>query len=105
MQGNWYQADNDKNPFTVIVENGKITVKHNETSVFTGNEIQQNGTIALTLYKNNHPQYVIVLDENCYLEDNGLVNKKGTITVFDVNDFLSGTLYCGTYKEDQEEQA
>lgn len=104
LQGNWYQTDNDKSPFTLKVENGKITVKHDETSVFSGNEIVQNGTIALTLYKNDHPQYVIALDENCYLEDNGILNKKGTITIVDLNDFSSGTLYCGTYKEDQEEQ-
>ena len=102
LQGNWYQNINDKNPFRVKVENGEITVKHNDTSVFSGKEIQQNGTIAITLYENDHPRYVIALDENCYLEDDGLINAKGTITVFDFDDFSSATLYCGTHKEDQE---
>lgn len=104
LHGNWYQVDNDKSPFTLKVENGEITVKHDEKSVFSGDQIEQNGTLALTLYKNDHPQYVIALDENCYLEDNGLINKKGTITIFDLNDFSSGTLYCGTYKEDPQVQ-
>lgn len=67
-------------------------------------ETKQNGTIALTLSKDEEAQFIIVLDENCILNDDNLLDKNGTIQVYNLQKDSSVTLYCGTYKEDKKEQ-
>lgn len=105
LQGEWFNVNEGETKTYMNVEKGEITIKTNDKLyTYTASEIKQNGTIALTLYQGELPKYVIVLNENCQLDENNLINKKGTIQVVDLQDFSTATLYCGTYKEDKEEQ-
>ena len=44
----------------------------NKTQYFDADETKQNGTIALTLSKDEEAQYIIALDENCILNEDNL---------------------------------
>lgn len=105
MQGKWLNVNDGEKETILNVEKGEMTLQVDDTSyTFKEKQIQQNGTIALTLYQYDLPKYIIVLNENCQLDENNLINKKGTIQFIDVEDFSTVTLYCATYKEDKQEQ-
>ena len=76
----------------------------NKTQYFDADETKQNGTIALTLSKDEEAQYIIALDENCILNEDNLLDKNGTIQIYNLQNDSSVTLYCGSYKEDKKEQ-
>lgn len=105
LQGEWFNKNNSETK-TYLKENaGQLILKiKNKSQYFDANETKQNGTIALTLSKNDNDQYVIILDENCVLNEDNLLDKKGTIQIYNVKKDTSVTLYCGTYKEDKQEQ-
>lgn len=44
------------------------------------------------------------LDENCILNEDNLLDKNGTIQIYNLQNDSSVTLYCGSYKEDKKEQ-
>ena len=53
----------------------------NKTQYFDADETKQNGTIALTLSKDEEAQYIIALDENCILNEDNLLDKNGEMDV------------------------
>ena len=105
LQGEWFNKNNGETK-TYLKENaGQLTLKiKNKTQYFDADETKQNGTIALTLSKDEEAQYIIALDENCILNEDNLLDKNGTIQIYNLQNDSSVTLYCGTYKEDKKEQ-
>lgn len=105
LQGEWFNKNNGETKTYLKESAGQLTLKiKNKTQYFDASETKQNGTIVLTLSKDEEAQYIIVLDENCILNDDNLLDKNGTIQVYNLQKDSSVTLYCGTYKEDKKEQ-
>lgn len=105
LQGEWFNKNNGEIKTYLKESAGQLTLKiKNKTQYFDASETKQNGTIALTLSKDEEAQFIIVLDENCILNDDNLLDKNGTIQVYNLQKDSSVTLYCGTYKEDKKEQ-
>lgn len=105
LQGEWFNKNNGETKTYLKESAGQLTLKiKNKTQYFDADETKQNGTIALTLSKDEEAQFIIVLDENCILNDDNLLDKNGTIQVYNLQKDSSVTLYCGTYKEDKKEQ-
>ena len=105
LQGECFNKNNGETKTYLKESAGQLTLKiKNKTQYFDASETKQNGTIALTLSKDEEAQYIIVLDENCILNDDNLLDKNGTIQVYNLQKDSSVTLYCGTYKEDKKEQ-
>lgn len=105
LQGEWFNKNNGETKTYLKESAGQLTLKiKNKIQYFDASETKQNGTIALTLSKDEEAQYIIVLDENCILNDDNLLDKNGTIQVYNLQKDSSVTLYCGTYKEDKKEQ-
>jgi transcriptional regulator with XRE-family HTH domain len=106
MYGNWQTFNRGDKNYTIDVENGSIIIHDQEQEiVFAPQEIEQNGTIAITLYKGSKAQYVIVLNEDCTLDENYLIQKNGHITIVSLDDKTPVELFCTTYKEDSQVQA
>ena len=105
LQGEWFNKNNGETKTYLKESAGQLTLKiKNKTQYFDASETKQNGTIALTLSKDEEAQFIMVLDENCILNDDNLLDKNGTIQVYNLQKDSSVTLYCGTYKEDKKEQ-
>ena len=105
LQGECFNKNNGETKTYLKESAGQLTLKiKNKIQYFDASETKQNGTIALTLSKDEEAQYIIVLDENCILNDDNLLDKNGTIQVYNLQKDSSVTLYCGTYKEDKKEQ-
>lgn len=104
LDGAWYNLNDGETKTIMKAEKGNITLIQDQEYYFGRSDIQQNGTIALTLFQNDKAKFIIILNEDCFLEDNGLLNADGTITLFNIDDMSSVTLYCGTYKEDKTVQ-
>ena len=105
LQGEWFNKNNGETKTYLKESAGQLTLKiKNKTQYFDADETKQNGTIALTLSKYEEAQFIIVLDENCILNDDNFLYKNGTIQVYNLQKDSSVTLYCGTYKEDKKEQ-
>lgn len=85
--------------------NGITVVKNRESDVFPYEECKQFGTIALVLYHNDVPKYVIGLDKNCKIDEKtGIIAKDGTITLSEVSmeQTITEHLYCMTYKNSED---
>ena len=105
LQGEWFNKNNGETKTYLKESAGQLTLKiKNKTQYFDADETKQNGTIALTLSKDEKAQYIIALDENCILNEDNLLDKNGTIQIYNLQNDSSVTLYCGTYKEDKKEQ-
>lgn len=106
MRGDWQTYNKSDKSYHVSVDNGLITVRDNDhETAFSMQEVQQNGTIAITLTKDSKAQYIIVLNEDCTLDENYLINKNGHITIISTIDKIPVELFCTTYKEDSKVQA
>ena len=94
LQGEWFNKNNGETK-TYLKENaGQLTLKiKNKTQYFDADETKQNGTIALTLSKDEEAQYIIALDENCILNEDNLLDKNGTIQIYNLQNDSSVTLY------------
>lgn len=105
MSGDWQTYNKSDKSYHVSVNNGFITVEDNDQKVaFSSNDIQQNGTIAITLKRDSNAQYIIVLNEDCTLNEDYLINKNGHITIISTTDKTPVELFCTTYKEDSKAQ-
>lgn len=107
MSGQWITKYNRDEDYKIDVVNGSITVSRgSDARVYSPYEIQQNGTIAVSLFKNNSLEYVIVLNENCELNENDLIKNSGTITIIPLTDGsqVPVELFCTTHKSDSEEE-
>lgn len=102
ISGEWHVFTKNGNTTKLIADSKGITVKRQgETELFEYNDTKQFGTIALVLYKENEPKYVIALNKDCKLDEKtDIIEKGGTITLFKVsmNKTIAETLNCVTYK-------
>lgn len=106
LSGNWITQDNQDQNYEVSVNNGKVEIhSHNQIMAFESSQIEQFGTTAIVC-KNEYgiPCYVIALNKNCDLNDEGLIASGGTITIVNVEDQIPVELFCTTYKEDPDVQ-
>lgn len=106
LEGNWQTQNNNDTQYYVSEDAGKITITTKEgEETFYSYDSKQFGTLALVLYKGNQPRYAIILNEDGYIDDRGLVSDHGTISIVPVmKDTSATTLFCTTYKENKEEQ-
>lgn len=102
LSGNWMTQDNKDKNYAVSVENGTVEINdQGETSTFNVSQIEQFGTTALACYDDyGNPCYVIAMNKDCELNDDGLVSSDGTITIINLNDMVPVDLFCTTYKSD-----
>ena len=104
LRGDWQVwTQNGETTQLLSDSNGIRITKNGVREQFDFSECKQFGTIALVLYKDDVPKYVVALDENCELDDNtDIIKKDGTITLCEVsmNKTQKESLYCMTYKSE-----
>lgn len=107
LQGNWIKKNNNDLNYKMNVDDKGITIKHDgQIDTFLYDDIKQNGTISITLYDSfKKPRYVVVMNENCLLNQDYLLKNDGSIQLIDLNqNNVSIELFCTTYKEDVQVQ-
>ncbi len=106
IRGEWQVNTQNGVPTKVKANTNGITIVKNKVSdQFLYEECKQFGTIALVLYHNDIPKYVIGLDKNCKIdEQTGIITKDGTITLSEVSmdKTILESLYCMTYKNSND---
>jgi len=102
LLGNWQVFTTNGKPTQMLVDSKGIKItKDGKSEIFEYNECKQYGTIALVLYKNEVPKYVIGLDKNCEIDNKtNIIKKDGTITFAEISMGKTKleSLYCMTYK-------
>lgn len=102
LLGNWQVFTRNGKPTQMLVDSNGIKItKDDKSEIFEYNECKQYGTIALVLYKNEVPKYVIELDKNCEIDNKtNIIKKDGTITLAEISMDKTKleSLYCMTYK-------
>ncbi len=102
LLGNWQVFITNGKPTQMLVDSKGIKItKDGKSEIFEYNECKQYGTIALVLYKNEVPKYVIGLDKNCEIDNKtNIIKKDGTITFAEISMDKTKleSLYCMTYK-------
>ena len=102
LLGNWQVFTRNGKPTQMLVDSNGIKItKDDKSEIFEYNECKQYGTIALVLYKNEVPKYVIGLDKNCEIDNKtNIIKKDGTITFAEISMDKTKleSLYCMTYK-------
>lgn len=102
LLGNWQVFTTNGKPTQMLVDSKGIKItKDGKSEIFEYNECKQYGTIALVLYKNEVPKYVIGLDKNCEIDNKtNIIKKDGTITFAEISIDKTKleSLYCMTYK-------
>lgn len=102
LLGNWQVFTTNGKPTQMLVDSNGIKItKDGKSEIFEYNECKQYGTIALVLYKNEVPKYVIGLDKNCEIDNKtNIIKKDGTITLAEISMDKTKleSLYCMTYK-------
>lgn len=102
LLGNWQVFTTNGKPTQMLVDSNGIKItKDDKSEIFEYNECKQYGTIALVLYKNEVPKYVIGLDKNCEIDNKtNIIKKDGTITFAEIlmDKTKLESLYCMTYK-------
>ena len=102
LLGNWQVFTTNGKPTQMLVDSKGIKItKDGKSEIFEYNECKQYGTIALVLYKNEVPKYVIGLNKNCEIDNKtNIIKKDGTITLAEISMDKTKleSLYCMTYK-------
>ena len=102
LLGNWQVFTTNGKPTQMLVDSKGIKItKDGKSEIFEYNECKQYGTIALVLYKNEVPKYVIGLNKNCEIDNKtNIIKKDGTITFAEISMDKTKleSLYCMTYK-------
>ena len=102
LLGNWQVFTRNGKPTQMLVDSKGIKItKDGKSGIFEYNECKQYGTIALVLYKNEVPKYVIGLDKNCEIDNKtNIIKKDGKITFAEISMDKTKleSLYCMTYK-------
>ena len=102
LLGNWQVFTRNGKTTQMLVDSKGIKItKDDKSEIFEYNECKQYGTIALVLYKNEVPKYVIGLDKNCEIDNKtNIIKKDGTITFAEISMDKTKleSLYCMTYK-------
>lgn len=100
--GEWKVFSQYGNETKIIVDSKGITIiKDDEKELFEYENCKQYGTIAIVLYENNIPHYVIALNEDCSLDEKtNIIKKGGTITLLEIsmNREKTEILQCIDYK-------
>lgn len=107
LNGDWTNKFDDDQSYHLSVKNNSITIDNNyNIETFSESEIEQFGTTAITLIKGSETRYIIALNSNCIIDDNGLIKDNGTIEIIPVFQTNAPTteLFCTTYKEDVQVQ-
>lgn len=103
ISGQWQTSSQYGEEINVLVDSKGITVKRgNNSKLFEYSSCKQFGTLALVLYENEIPKYIISLNKNCKLDkETYLVEKGGTITLTEVSMKKTklNILRCVTHKE------
>lgn len=106
LEGHWQVFNQYGTSTRVLVDSKGITVtKKGESQLFEYSNCKQYGTIALVLYKNNVPKFVIGLDENCKIDEKtNIIKRGGTITLAEISMEKTSpeSLYCMTYKNEND---
>ena len=103
LLGNWQVFTTNGKPTQMLVDSKGIKItKDGKSEFFEYDKCKQYGTIALVLYKNEVPKYVIGLDKNCEIDNaTNIIKKDGTITLAEISMDKTKleSLYCMTYKD------
>ena len=103
LLGNWQVFTTNGKPTQMLVDNKGIKItKDGKSELFEYDKCKQYGTIALVLYKNEVPKYMIGLDKNCKIDsETNIIKKDGTITLAEISMDKTKleSLYCVTYKD------
>lgn len=103
LLGNWQVFTTNGKPTQMLVDSKGIKItKDGKSEFFEYDQCKQYGTIALVLYKNEVPKYVIGLDKNCEIDNaTNIIKKDGTITLAEISMDKTKleSLYCMTYKD------
>ena len=85
--GSWQSFSQYGKETKVTVDSKGITIKKDEKEeLFSYENCKQYGTIAIVLYKNDVPCYVIALNKDCKLDEKtDIIKKGGTITLCEVS--------------------
>ena len=106
MSGNWTNKHDGDPQYRMSIQTGEICIQYKDTKEKLKPEYAtQNGTIAVTLYDElKTPRYVLVMNENCELNEDYLLKNTGTIQLIDVQRNIEVEMFCTTYKEDMQVQ-
>lgn len=106
LLGDWQVKNNQSDNTKISVEAQRIILKKDRGfEEFSYDECEQFGTTAIVLNKNSIPKYVIALNEDCELdEQTNIIKKGGTITLSEISIKRTETenLYCITYKNEND---
>lgn len=99
LSGNWRNLYDEDKTYNLSVTNGTINVSSEGSyDSFIPDQIDQFGTTAIVLNENDQPRFVIALNQNCQINDNGLIGSGGTIMLVDLSNNCSVELFCTTDK-------
>lgn len=104
LEGEWMtDATQYEKGTTVLVDSKGITItKSGNSELFEHNNCKQFGTIAVVLYDEKSPRYVIALNKDCELDEKtNIIKDGGTITLCEVSmkKTKSEILHCITSKK------
>ncbi len=104
LLGRWQtQADSVGNTNLTVDSKGIKVTRSDTAEQFEFSDCKQYGVTALVLYKENIPEYVIALNDDCEIDDDTTYIKNGgTITFCDISmkKTIKETLYCTVYKDE-----
>ena len=102
MHGNWQHFTKNGVSTKLISDSKGITIKkEGESHTFENTDIKQFGTIAIVLYDEDTPKYVIALNKDCRLDSvTDIIEDGGSITLFEVSmeKTIPEVLKCIDYK-------
>lgn len=106
MSGNWMTYYDNEESYTFSVGDEIVLSDNVSSTVFSYSDIEQNGTIAITLYQYDYPVYVIAIDDNGQIDENNLINNEGYIKLLPIKNIIQSpiTMFCTTYKENAQVQ-
>ena len=84
--GKWREFSQYGEPVVLKANEKKVQIIINgESQEYTYAQDKQYGTLAIVLYNEETPEYIISLDKNCTLDKNDIINDGGTITLTKVS--------------------
>lgn len=84
--GKWREFSQYGEPVVLNANEKKVQIIINgESQEYTYAQDKQYGTLAIVLYNEETPEYIISLDKNCTLDKNDIINDGGTITLTKVS--------------------
>ena len=102
ISGDWQTRSQYGTQIEMSMDSKGIKIKKDKKSEeFEYDKIKQYGTLAIVLYKNETPKYVIALNKDCKIDEKTeIIKRDGTITLTEVSmeKTVKEKLYCTTYK-------